>query len=450
MLIRTTRNPTRRRLLKGLLRGGAVTVSLPFLDMFLNENGSALAAGQPLPARFGTWFWGLGVDKEIFLPTKYGADYEMRAQMKPLEKVRKHINLFSNYNVFTDGKSNLCHYTGWVALRCGSVPASRGGLPGESLDVTISDAVGAGSRFRSLTLAGTGVARDSYSFRSADAVNPPETSAVEFYQKMFGPEFQDPNSPTFTPDETTMLRKSVLSGVLEETKGLERDLGASDRQRLDQYFTSIRELEGRLELQLQKPPPAPNCVIPKTHGKEAGIGVDVEVVDVRHKAMTDLLMMALACNQTKVFNMVYSDSAASLVRQGSERTHHILTHEEPVDPDKGIQPNASWFVDRAIENWAYFVEAMANTREGDGSLLDHSLVYAHTDCQFAKVHSLESIPMFTAGSLNGRVRTGLHIDGKEQAATALGYTCQRLMGVPTSSWGTQSMQATREISEMLV
>jgi hypothetical protein len=56
--------------------------------------------------------------------------------------------------------------------------------------------------------------------------------------------------------------------------------------------------------------------------------------------------------------------------------------------------------------------------------------------------------MFTAGRLNGRVKSGLHIDGKGQAATQLGYTCQRLMGVPTSSWGRQSMEATREISEI--
>ncbi len=450
MLIKSGPGFSRRRILKGLLNGGAVAVSLPLLDVFLNENGTAMAAGAPLPARFGTWFWGLGVDSEIFVPKTFGADYVLPQQMKPLEKVRRHINLFSNYNVFTDGKPNLCHYTGWVALRCGHVPANKTSLPGESLDVAVSDAIGAGARFRSLTLASTGQPRDSYSFRSADAVNPPETSAVDFYRKIFGPEFQDPNSPTFTPDARTMVRKSVLSSVREESKSLEQGLGAADKIRLDQYFTSIRELETRLELQLQKPPPAPNCKIPGKAPDETPVGLDVELVTARHRAMSDMLVMALSCNQTKVFNMVYSDSASSLVRNGSERTHHILTHEEPIDPKLGVQPNSSWFVNRAIESWAYFVEAMAATPEGDGSLLDHSLVYAHTDCQFAKVHSLESIPMFTAGTLNGRVKTGLHIDGKEQAATALGFTCQRLMGVPASSWGTQSMEASREIGEMLV
>ena len=418
MLIKS-QSASRRRVLKGLTSGAAVTVSLPFLDIFLNESGAALAAGAPLPSRFGTWFWGLGVDEAIFVPKKIGADYDLPAQMKPLEKVKQHVNVFTNFSVLTDGKPNLCHYTGWVALRCGGVPAGRGQLPGESLDMPIAEVIGGGTRFRTINLAATGVPRNSYSFRSAEAINPPEISAVEFYQKIFGPEFQDPNSPTFTPDPAVMVRKSVLSEVREDSRSLERTLGAADRQRLDQYFTSIRELEQRLELQLQKPPPAPACVVPERVEKEMGVGVDVELVVARHQAMTDLLVMALACNQTKVFNMVYSDSGSSLTRKGSERTHHIITHEEPIDPDLGLQPKAAWFVDRSMEAWAYFVEALANMPEGDGSLLDHSLIYAHTDCEFAKVHSLGGVPMFTAGRLNGQVKTGC--TSMEMARPARGW-----------------------------
>jgi hypothetical protein len=447
MLIKS-RQFSRRRVLKGLLEGGAIAVSLPLLDVFLNDNGTALATGAPLPARFGTWFWGLGMNTEAFTPQTFGAGWQITEQLKPIEKLRQHLNVLSNYDVLTDGKSNLCHYTGWVALRCGTVPASRNVLPGQSLDVAVAETIGGGSRFRSVNLAATGAARDSYSFLSADAVNPPETSAVDFYQKIFGPEFQDPNSPTFTPDSRTVLRKSVLSGVLEQSQDLEKGLGAADRQRLDQYFTSIRELEGRLALQLERPPPSPACVIPKKAPQETAVGLDVELVVARHKAMTDLLVMTLACNQTKVFNMVYSDSGSSLVRAGLERTHHALSHEEPIDQALGRQPNCAWFIGRAMESWAYFLQAMANTPEGDGSLLDHSLIYAHSDCSFAKVHSLDGIPMFTAGRLNGKVRTGLHIDGKGKPGTQLGYTCQRLMGVPIASWGEQSMQVSQEISEI--
>ena len=448
MLVKT-QSVSRRRVLRGMLNGVAVGVGLPILDVFLNDNGNAFAAtGAPLPARFGTWFWGLGVDPGIFAPKTAGPAYELSPQLEPLAKVKQHVNVFTNYNVLTDGRPNLCHYTGWVALRCGSAPGGRGQLPGQSLDIAIADAMGGGTRFRSINLAATGAPRDSYSFLSADAVNPPEISAVEFYQKVFGSEFQDPNSPNFKPDPRIMTRKSVLSAVGEQRKGFERTVGAADKARLDQYYTSIRELENRLELQLQKPPPAPTCKAPGAP-KEIPVGLDVELVSARHRAMTDLLAMALACNQTKVFNMVYSDSASSLMRKGLDKTHHITTHEEPVDPAKGFQPHASEFVGAAMKEWAYFVERMASIPEGDGSLLDHALVYAHSDCQWAKTHSIDGIPMFTAGRLNGAVKAGQHIDGKGEAGTRLGFTLQRLMGLPVSSWGQGSMEAAKEISEII-
>jgi hypothetical protein len=432
-----------------MLNGAAVSVSLPFLEIFLNENGTALAAtGQPLPERFGTWFWGLGIDPGVFIPKTVGANYELTDELKSLEKVKQYVNVYSNYDVMTDGKPNFCHYTGWVALRTGTVPGGRAGLPGPSLDMAIADVIGNGARFRSLQMAATGAPRDSYSFLSADAINPPEISAVELYRKIYGPDFQDPNSPDFKPNPRIMMRKSVLSGVSEERKDFESELGAADKARLDQYYTSIREIENRLALQLEKPPPAPTCKLPP-EPKEIPVGLEVQQVSLRHRAMTDLLAMALACNQTKVFNMVYSDSGSSLTRTGLDKTHHAITHEEPVDPDKGYQLTSAQFVAAALKEWAYFVEKLASTPEGAGSVLDRCLVYAHSDCQVAKVHSITGIPMMTAGSLGGKLKTGLHLDGKREAATRLPFTLQRVMGVPVSSWGTGSMAATREISEIL-
>lgn len=448
MLIKNSDRLTRRRVLRGVLGGAAVSVSLPFLDMFLDDNGAAFAAtGQPLPSRFGTWFWGLGVDPGIFKPKGSTLDI-LPPQLKALEQVKQYINVFTNFDVLTDGAPNLCHFTGWVALRTGSPPAGRGSLPGPSLDTAITDVIGGGTRFRSLQMAATGAPRDSFSFLSADAVNPPETSAIDLYHKIFGPDFQDPNSPTFTPNPRIMTRKSVLSAVGEQRQALERSLGAADKARLDQYFTSVREIENRLALQLEKPAPAPMCKRP-AEPKEVAIGLDVTLVQQRHRAMTELLTMALVCNQTKVFNMVYSDSGSSLVRKGLDKTHHAFTHEEPVNAEKGFQINSSAFVNDAMGEWGYFVEKLAATPEGDGNLLDRTLVYAHSDCEIAKVHSLTSVPMFTAGKLGGKIKAGQHIDGKAQAGTRLGFTLQRLMGVPIGSWGTKSMEAKQEIGEII-
>lgn len=441
----------RRRILRGMLGGGAIAVALPFLDCFLNGNGSALAGtGAPLPTRFGTWFWGLGMNDPVFIPKKIGADFDLPEEIAALKDVKQHLNLFTNYSIPTDGRPNLCHFSGWVALRCGSTPKGRNDLANESLDVPISKAIGGNTPFRYLNMAATGNPRDSYSFQSADSINPTEISAIEVYKKIFGADFRDPNSPDFVQDPKTLVRKSVLSAVLEEKNELSKTLGASDRARLDQYFTSIREIEDRLSLQLQKSPPAPNCVLPPQAPEEVQIGLDYELVADRHKAMTDLLMMALVCNQTKVFNMLYSNSASLLTKKGLDTVHHNITHEELLDEKLHIQVQSSWFIREAMKSFAYFVDAMAKQPEGDGTLLDHSLVYAHTDNEFAKTHNLDGAPMFTVGRANGRLKTGLHIDGKGEVATRLGYTLQRLMGLQIGEWGTASLRTSREIGEILV
>src|SRR5262245_53641959 len=112
-------NQSRRSVLRGMLGGAGVTVGLPVLDCFLNTNGTAFADGKPLPLRFGTWYWALGMHKEVFTPKKFGADYDLPPQIASWKDVKKHINLYSNYNVVLDGKPSLCHYSGWVAIRSG-------------------------------------------------------------------------------------------------------------------------------------------------------------------------------------------------------------------------------------------------------------------------------------------------------------------------------------------
>ena len=441
---------SRRRLLRGMLNGGAVAVGLPVLDCFLNENGTAFASTKtPLPTRFGTWFWGLGMNKRAFIPKKTGADFDLPEEIASLKDIRHHLNLFTRFSIPTDGNPNLCHYSGWVALRCGATPSGRSDLPGESLDLPIARAIGGGTPFRMLNFAATGNPRDSYSFHGANATNPPEISAVEVYRKLFGTGFADPNAGEFAPDPATMVRKSVLSGVLEESKDLSKHLGAGDRQRLDRHFTAVRELEGRLALQLEKPPPAPACRIPSEIPEEIPSGLDVRFVEQRHKTMTDLLVMALACNQTKVFNMLYSNSASSLTREGLANVHHNITHEELIDDELGIQVESSRFLREAFQAFAYFVAALASQPEGDGTLLDRMLVYAHSDNESAKTHELQGTPMFTVGNAGGLLKTGLHIDGGGDVATRLGYTVQRLMGLSIGEWGAGSLRTSKVISEIL-
>lgn len=439
---------SRRRVLRGMLNGGAVTVALPFLDCFLNEHGTALASGAPIPQRFGTWSWGLGMSEAIFVPKKVGADFDLPPEITSLSEVQKHINLFTNFNVFKDAAPNLCHHSGWVILRSGIAPMTSENRPGETIDVTIARKIGNATRFRSLSATATGDVRDSFSYENGNSVNAPEWSPIRFYERLFGANFQDPNAAEFKPDPRVMIRKSSLSAVLEETRALNKELGAEDRARLDQYFTGLRDLERRFDLQLQKPEPREACIV-TGRPEDLPSGLDAYLVAKRHRMMTDLMLMAIACDQTRVFNMFYASAFSATTKPGYDKPHHTATHEEAVDEKLHCQPNVSWYTRRAMDEWAYYVQALADFREGDGSLLDNSLIYASTDQSFAKIHSIERIPMFSAGRAGGKVRTGLHIDGGGSSGCRLGYTALRLMGLDVPSWGDKSNKTSKEIGEIL-
>lgn len=440
---------SRRRFLRGTLKGAAVSVALPLLDLFLNDSGTALASGKPLPMRFGTWSWGLGMSEAIFVPKKTGANFDLPPEIAALAPIQKHINLFTNFHVFKDDAPNLCHHSGWVVLRSGIAPMTRANRPGETIDVSVARAIGNETRFRSLSATATGDPRNSFSYEGGNSVNVPEYSPLRFYERLFGDGFQDPNAATFTPDPRLLVRKSALSVVQEDAKKLEKSLGANDRARLDQYFTGLRDLERRFDLQLSKPDPREACVVGAAP-MDLPSGLDADLVSKRHRMLTELMLMAVACDQTRVFNMFYAAAFSATTKPGYDKPHHTATHEEAVDPAQQCQPNVSWYTRRAMEEWAWYVQALADFREGDGTLLDNSLIYATTDQSFAKIHAIDGIPMFTAGTAGGRVRTGLHIDGGGSPGCRLGYTAQRLMGLDIESWGTKSNTTSQVIGEILV
>jgi hypothetical protein len=423
----------RRRVLRGMLNGAAVLVALPLLDCFLDANGTALASGAKIPVRFGTWSWGLGMNKQIFTPTKVGMNYDLPEQIASWGAVRQHISLFSNFDVKPDDRPNIGHYTGWRAVRTGEVPVDHVDARGKSIDVTIADALSSNTRFHSLELAATGNPCSTLSCGRAVEVAPPIISATQLYHALF-----NPTLTTSTPVAGAMLHRSVLTGVMEQSTDLRRSLGAADKARLDQYFTATRELERRLAAQT-------------ADGSDMGEAMwSVDALKSRHDLMTDLLVMAIASNQTSIFNMVYSDPIANTTRREDVTTHHTATHEEPVDALRSYQPSSAWYVSRAMEAFAHFVEALASVEEGDGTLLDRSLIFAHSDVGLAQTHSLEGIPMMLAGAAGGHVKTGIHVDGKGSVASRVGLTAMQALGLGVSDWGVGAMRTEAPIGEVLI
>lgn len=438
---------SRRTILRGLVNGAKVGVALPFLDIFLDVNGEALAAtGQRLPVRFGTWIWGCGIVPQRWIPTTEGSDYVMPVDLEPLAPYRKQMAIFTGYDVKLDGVANKPHQTGNLGLRTG-IPVPTENVRAPTVDVLIGDVIGQGTRFRSLEMSASGIQR-SYSYRGTSSPNPSETSPVKLYQRIFGEGFQDPNAGAFEPDPRTMVRQSVLSAVKDDRERLMKRLGAADRQRMDEYFTSVRQLENQLALQLQPPAPVENFTMPKEPPRTV-IDADIENVMVNHKLMAGLLAQAVACNQTRVFNMLFSDTASNLRRAGTSDTHHTLTHEEPTNPRLGYQEQSAWFAARSMEACRDFVEALASIREGDGTLLDNTLLFAHSDCSIASSHAVEGIPMMVFGSAGGRVRTGYHKAGRADATSRVVLSLQQAMGVQVENWGTGSMNTNRTVTELV-
>lgn len=437
---------SRRRFLRGSLQGAAMGMALPFLNCFLGESGKAMAAtGQRIPVRFGTWIWGCGHIPELWVPEHTGRNYVMPTHLKPLEKYRDKLALLSGFDVRLDGVPNKPHVTGCFGLRTG-IPVPNREVKAPTFDVLIADTI-ADTRFRSVEICTSG-RQESYSYRDAGSPNPSEISPLALYQRLFGEGFQNPNDATFTPDPRYMVHKSVLSGVQEERQALMRVVGAEDRQRLDEYFTSVRELEQKLALQLQPPAPVQNFRMPESPG-QAVVNAEIENVMENHRIMAGLLARALQCNQTKVFNVLFSDTASNLRRPGVTSTHHTLTHEEPVDPALGHQREVAWFAEQSMLAWRDFLDALDGIPEGDGTLLDNCLVLAHSDCSIAKSHAVEGIPAMVAGNAGGRIRTGFHLAGKADPITRIGLTVQQAMGLPVASWGGLSMETDKTITELM-
>ena len=442
-----TMNATRRNVLRGMMGGAAVSVGLPFLDCFLNANGTALASGAPLPVAFGTFFWGCGLNPGRWEPKTVGANYDMNIETMPLQPFKSRMNVISGMKVILDGKGARPHFTGEMAILTGDVPREQPNYA--SLDSIVADTIGTRTRFRSLEVTGTGKPTDSLSRRSASVTNPAEISPAALYTRVFGPDFTDPNSADFKPDPRVMVRRSVLSGVTDQREALLKQVGVNDRQRLDEYFTAVRQLEQQLDLQLQKPAPLAACS-KSDQPTDAEIGTEIEGVVANHKLFAQILAHAVACDQTHVTNVVFGEATSPLRRAGTAMTHHIYTHEEPMDPTLGYQPHATYFMGRIVETLAFYLQTLDSIKEGDGTLLDRSMILAHSETGFAKIHALENIPMFIAGGAGGRIKTGMHIKAEGEPVTRVGLTIQQSLGVPVDSWGTMSLNTSKPIGELMV
>lgn len=442
----SVKDMTRRRLLRGLLGGGAVAVGLPILDCVLNENGDAFAAGAPLPTRFGTWFWPCGLGERDWRPKVVGKDYVLPQEMVALKPFKDKVNLYSGSQVFLDGVANQTHFTGVQGYMTGRVTSS--GEYFSSIDGIIAEQIGKRSRFKSLVAVVDGDPKASWTAFASGKV-PAEPSPVALYTRIFGPGYTDPNAANFTPDPETMASKSVLSAISDERAALNRNLGATDKQKLDYYFTALRSLEQQLEIQLQKPTPLPSCT-KSTETKDDGEALSVvEQAMVRHDLLCGLMTHAIACDQTRVINLAMSQGMTKFRRDGDAVPHHSYTHTEPVDLSLGYQVKCAWFQSVYFDHLAKYVAMLDSVKEGDKSLLDRMSLFAFTCHGMPRLHSVLNYPFIAIGGANGKMNTGMHFASLGDTAARVTYTLLQAYGVQVSNWGTGSNRVTSPIAGVL-
>ena len=444
----------RRSFLRGMLSGSAVCVALPLLDHFLNANGSAFADGTKLPIRFGTYFWGLGLTDTPsggtrWVPSKTGHGYEIMPELESLKPVKDKISVFSGFRAISDGRANLVHWSGHASILSGIAPATAGRFDGPSFDTRIADAIGISTRYKTIDIDAS-MSRQpiSYSTRTGNGFATPETTPLALYTRLFGAGFQDPNSDNWKPDPSIMLRQSVLSAVKDQRQALMSGVGKADQVKLDQYFTSLRDMENQLAIQLQKPEHCEACVVP-TAPKETPRSATVDAVRNNTKQLARLLAMGLACNQMRVFNFVHTPGISETYLTGQSKIYHQITHDEPTDATLGYQPETSKLAGLVMQALGDFLTELDSIKEGENTVLDNSLIMAFSDTGYAKIHSIENIPMFLAGRAGGRHKAGQHIHTSGESVTRVSLTAQQLVGVSTGEFGSGSMRTAHPITEVI-
>ena len=444
----------RRSFLRGLLQSTAVCVSIPILDQFLDGTGTVYADGAKLPVRFGTYFWGLGLTDTPtggtrWVPSKTGPGYEIMPELESLRPVKDKVSVFSGFRAIGDGRPNLVHWSGHASILSGVAPGAPARFDGPSFDTRIADAIGGSTRFKVIDIDAS-VSRQpvSYSTRTGVTFAMPETTPLGLYTRLFGAGFQDPNSDNWKPDPSIMLRQSVLSAIKDQRQALMAGVGKSDQIKLDQYFTSVREMENQLATQLQKPEKCEACVVPAAP-KEQPHSASVDSVRANTKSMAKLLALGLACNQTRVFNFVHTAGLSETYVAGESKIYHQITHDEPTDAKLGYQPETSMLAAMVMQAFGDFLVELDSVKEGSGTLLDNSLIMAFSDTGYAKIHSIDNIPMFLAGKAGGRHKSGQHIHTTGESVTRVSLTAQQLVGAPVGEFGSGSMKTARPITEVI-
>jgi len=431
----TRKHLSRRTMLRGL----GTALALPWLDAMVPAAKAAKSTAAAPAVRLVFIYVPNGIIPGAWTPTVEGANFEFTRTLKALEPFRQHVTVVSglaqiNGRALGDGAGD--HARAGATWLTGVHPKKTEGAgihAGISADQIAAKEFGKSTQFASLeiglespSLAGgcdSGYScaySNTISWRGPTTPNPVEINPRAVFERLFGEgDSTDPKARMRNFKE----QGSLLDYITGDIDRMETNLGSRDRGKLTEYLDSIRDVERRIQMA-----EAQNDTM-KVPVIERPAGVPSEFED-HAKLMMDLQTIAFQADLTRVitFMMAREGSDRSYRQIGISDGHHPLTHHQndPEKIEKVTQINTYH-----VKMLAYYLEKLRSTQDGDGNLLDHSLVLYGSSISDGNAHTHHNLPLVMAGGAAGRVRGGRHIQyPKETPMNNLLLTMLDKAGVP--------------------
>ena len=398
------------------LRGSGAALSLPLLDAMRPKSAAAAEAQRP-PVRSAFVFFPNGAIMPQWKPTRTGVKYKMPASLESWEPFRDDLLFVSglaqnNARSLGDGAGDHARNAA-TYLTCAH-PKKTGGADirvGQSIDQAIAEVVGRQTRLPSLELgiepsrhsgrcdSGYSCAYQSnISWKSDTLPTSKEIHPRFVFERLFGDRETDPKAA----QRRLALRQSILDYVADDAKSLAKAVGTRDRDKLDEFYTSVREVEQRIERAAQAEPVETPIDFPKPVGSPKNAREHIRL-------MYDLLALSFRTDTTRVgtFMLANGSSNRTFAEIGVNQGHHQLSHHRN---DEGKVELISRVDRYYAELFAHFLKTLRETPDGDGTLLDNVMVVYGSGISDGNRHQHHDLPVVLAGRGGGTVQPGRHLE----------------------------------------
>ena len=425
------------------LRGLGTAIALPTLEAMLPSR--ALAAGNiKFPTRMAFIYIPNGVIQKKWNVSGEGSKYKFSHILEPLTKHREDLLIFSGLahgkaRANGDGAGDHARANATFLTGCQARKTSGANIRlGISADQVAAQKLGGETRLASLELSSDGVRvsgrcdsgyscayQYNLSWKNDSTPMPPESNPKAVFDRLFT------RGSKKEIDENKLRRersrKSILDFAMEDAKRLEKKLGWTDRQKLEEYLESIRELEKRIETMGASNPNLPP-------GYSAPVGRPRKFGD-HVRMMGDMMPLAFQTDSTRIasFLLAHDGDNRSYPHLGVKDGHHSLSHHR----DTPSKVAALAKINRYHASlFAHFLDRMKAVKEGDGTLLDHSMIVYGGAIGDGNRHTHNNLPVVVAGNGNGAIRTGRHVRYPTNTPMAnLFLSMLDIFGAPTDRLG---------------